>query len=71
MILKKGTNLKPYVCFFGTTVFVYIITKLNGVVFFLENVGELHFIILRRKWDKNPVTTHTTNATLNSYSRAV
>jgi len=30
----------------------------------------LRFSILRGKWDKNPVTTHTTNATLNSYSRA-
>jgi len=38
---------------------------------FLENAGELRFSILRGKWDKNPVTTHTTNATLNSYSRAV
>ena len=26
--------------------------------FFLEKTGELRFIILRRKWDKNLVTTH-------------
>jgi hypothetical protein len=29
-------------------------------IFFLENTGELHFIVLRRKRDKIPVTTHTT-----------
>jgi len=29
--------------------------------FFLKNIGEPRFIILRRIWNKNPVTTHTTN----------
>ena len=39
------------------------------VSFFLENAGELHLIILRRRWDKNPVTTHTTNATFKLQTR--
>jgi hypothetical protein len=61
-------NERPRIVYKWTMRQCYLLSKKNGEAvdfFFLENAGELHFILLRRKWGKKSPNTIVTPLQLN------